>query len=301
MSLGSQSRAIGAAVREPLVHFLILGAAIYGVYAGFGPGPAHPERRIVISASEAEWLISNWEKSWNRAATPEERAGLIESHVRETILYREALAMGLDRDDTIVRRRLAQKLEFLSQDLVAALTATQEELRAYFEEHAERFAQPALTSFTQVFIDADKRGERALADAAQIAAELRDLGQPNGEAPPVGDAFLLQASHRDRSDQEIATLFGAEFARAVAALEPGGWRGPLVSGYGLHFVYIERRSPAQPARFEAVRERVRADWERERSRSFDAEYYQRLRARYDVIIETPEPSRDFAATPEREP
>ncbi|MBW2495403.1 MAG: peptidyl-prolyl cis-trans isomerase, partial [Deltaproteobacteria bacterium] len=125
--------------REPLVHFLLLGAVIYGLYGLTRPAvEADPENRITVTAGEIEWLTGSWRARWNRAPTPEERAGLIDQYVRETIYYREALAMGLERDDTIIRRRLAQKLEFLSEDLVETVAPSEAELTAYFSENAKK-------------------------------------------------------------------------------------------------------------------------------------------------------------------
>jgi hypothetical protein len=287
-------------LREPLLHFLLLGAVIYGLYALAGPAsPDHEPDRITVTAGELEWLASSWEKRWSRPPTPEERAGLIDDYVRETILYREALAMGLDRDDTIVRRRLAQKLEFLVQDLAAATSPTEEELEAYLAEHGERYARPALATFTHVFVDPDARGDRTLDDADEILAELRTLGPPGEHAAPSGDPLMLRSHHPERSELEISKLFGTEFARAVMRLEPGRWHGPVLSGYGVHLVYVEARSDAVPAKLAEVRERVQRDWEEERRRVFNEEYTERLRDRYEIVIED-ETTDDFAAIPEEE-
>ena len=246
-------------------------------------------------------MASSWQKRWNRAPTEQELAGLVDAYVRETIFYREALAMGLDRDDTIIRRRLAQKLEFLSEDLIATVPPTEEELRAFFAEHGERYQLPALTTFSQVFVDPDLRGERTLADAEEIGARLRAQGPPAEGAAGLGDPFMLQSYYPERSELEIAKLFGTEFAREVVKLAPGQWHGPVLSGYGVHFVYVDGRAEAVPAEFAAVRERVQQDWEDERRRVFNQEFYARLRARYEVVIEEPTAGRDFAALPEESP
>jgi hypothetical protein len=164
--VGEARNGFVAVAREPLLHFLLLGAAIYLVY-GLASSAVDGESgsRITVSAAEIEWLESSWEKRWNRLPTAEERGGLIREYVRETVFYREALAMGLDRDDTIIRRRLAQKLEFLSEDLAASQAPTEEELLAYFASHADRYQSPALTTFTHVFVDPDLRGDQVFVDA----------------------------------------------------------------------------------------------------------------------------------------
>jgi hypothetical protein len=296
MSGEVSSGRVRSVIHEPLVHFLLLGAAIYGLYALAGPA-AEPDdsNRITVTAGEIGWLADSWQKRWNRPPTPEERAGLIREYIRETVFYREALAMGLDRDDTIIRRRLAQKLEFLSQDLVASIPPTEEELSTHFEANAERYQLPALTTLTQVFVDPDRRGDQTLADAEVIGAELRALDPPTEGAAAKGDPFMLQSYYPERSEQELAKLFGAEFARSVSQLEPGQWHGPVLSGYGVHFVYVEQRSPAVTPEFDAVREKVQRDWGDDRRNEFDAAYYAGLRARYEVVIEDEEPGEDIAA------
>jgi hypothetical protein len=274
------------ALREPVVHFLLLGAALYALYGLAGPSaPDESPNRITVTAGEINWLTSTWEKRWNRPPTPEERAGLIQEYVRESIFYREALAMGLDRDDTIIRRRLAQKLEFLSQDLVATIPPTEEQLRTYFAEHAQRYEHPSLTTFTHVFVDPDRRGERTLADAEAMGAELREQGPPAEGADGLGDPFMLQRYYPERSELELSKLFGGEFARSVSRLEPGAWQGPVRSGYGLHWVFVEARSEAETPAFAEARERVEQDWRDDRRREFDEAYYASLRARYEVVIE----------------
>ncbi len=295
-------RWVDSARREPLLHFLLLGAAIYAVSWIAGPtAEADRSDRITVTAGEIRWLGTSWQKRWNRPPTPEELSGLVEEYVRETVFYREALAMGLDRDDTIIRRRLVQKLEFLSRDLVAAVPPTDEALRAWFAEHGERYRAPALTTFTHVFVDPDRRGDHTLADAEALASRLRTLGPPNEDTASLGDPFMLQAYYPERSEREIAKLFGSEFAREVSRLEPGAWHGPLLSGYGPHLVWVDARSESVAAEFASVRERVLQDWEEERRRDFDAAYYARLRARYEIVVEDPGEGESYAALAGRAP
>jgi hypothetical protein len=280
------SNRILAAAREPLVHFLLIGALIYGVYGLTRPEvDEDPENRITVTAGEIEWLTGSWEKRWNRAPTPQERAGLIDQFVRETVFYREALAMGLDRDDTIIRRRLAQKLEFLSEDLVETVAPTEEQLKDYFSESGEKYELPALLTMTHVFVDPDKREDQTLADAERIGEELRALEPPTEGAEDLGDPFMLQHYYPERSEVEIAKLFGAEFARSVFELAPDRWHGPVLSGYGVHWVFVEQRLPAEAPEFAAVRDRVEQDWRDERREKFNDEFYAQLRARYEVVIE----------------
>jgi hypothetical protein len=273
-------------LREPLVHFLLIGVAIYGLYGLFGQHDAKtPISTITITAGQIEWLETAWQKRWNRPPTPAERDGLIRQYVRETILYREALAMGLDKDDTIVRRRLAQKLEFLAQDLVALIPPTDEELQAYFAEHRQRYQDPVRLTFTQVFIDPDKRGDATLDDAKAIKATL--MAQPDAieDVARLGDAFMLQNYYPENSQADIQKQFGSGFAESVADMSPGQWYGPVLSGYGVHLVYVHRRSEPPAPVFAEVRDRVAQDWEDDKRQELNEQYYASLRARYDVVIE----------------
>ena len=276
-------------LREPLFHFLILGMLIYGGYAWLHSGDAPDDgETITVGAGELAWLQTSFEKRWKRAPTPAELNGLVDEYVRETVLYREALAMGLDRDDTIVRRRLAQKLEFLVQDLVEVKEPTEEELEAYFEAHREDYREPDLVTFSHVFVDPDRRGEQTLQDADAIRQALEKLGDPAQGTKKLGDPFMLQSYYPERNKAEISKLFGGEFAERVGELSEGIWHGPVLSGYGVHLVYVHgKQSFPQPSLAE-VREQARNDWTTAKRKELDDEYVARLREKYDVVIEDAE-------------
>jgi hypothetical protein len=272
--------------REPLVHFLLLGVAIYALTGWLSPAvEADSDQTIRVTASEIDWLTSSWEKRWNRPPTPRERAGLIDEYIRETVLYREALAMGLDRDDTIIRRRLAQKLEFLTQDLVAFEAPADALLSAWYAENRERYREPALMTVTHVFFDPDARGERTLDDARAAVAAFAGRAPEAIELDAFGDSFLLQRYYPERTQPELAKLFGSEFAQQLTQLPVGEWHGPVLSGYGTHVVFVHAREDARVAAFAAVRDRVRQDWEDAERAKLNEEFYARLRARYEVIVE----------------
>ncbi len=166
------------AAKEPLLQFLLIGAAIFALYGIYAPQEnSGQERTITITAGEIDWMETSWKKRWGRPPTPEERQGLIKAYVKESVMYREALAMGLDKDDTIIRRRLAQKLEFLSQDLAKPAPPAEEDLKAYFIAHTDRYQTPDLITFTQIFIDPDKRGDQTLPNAEKIKVKLTALGK----------------------------------------------------------------------------------------------------------------------------
>jgi len=285
--------------REPLLHFLLIGAAIYLFYGVVAePVPEETDKTIVVSAGEVEWMLTSWQKRWNRPPTPEELDGLIQQYIRETVLYREALTMGLNQHDQVIRRRLAQKLEFLAKDLVALTPPTDEELAAYFDAHRDRYQDPALYTFTQVFVDPDKRGDTTLDDAAAIKAALIARGDAVEDAGALGDAFMLQSYYPEKDQAEIQKLFGSGFAGSLVELSPGQWHGPVLSGYGTHLVYLSHIREPSPPVFAQVRDRVTQDWTSERSEELNEKFYANLRDQYTVVIEEPAAGEEVAAVPD---
>jgi hypothetical protein len=281
-------------LREPLLHFLFLGAAIYLAYGLFAEPAADMEGdTLVVSAGEIEWMLTSWAKRWNRPPTADELEGLIQQYIRETVLYREALAMGLDKDDTVIRRRLAQKLEFLVQDLPTLTPPSEADLQAYFEAHRERYQEPAQYTFTQVYVDPDKRGNATLDDARAIKSALMAQPDPIADAGEQGDGLLLQAHFPQNTRADIEKLFGSGFSELVVELPPGEWHGPVLSGYGVHLVYVHNISEPPVPAFTDVRARVQQDWEDERRQTMNEQFYAGLRDRYTIVIEqiTPEPEK----------
>jgi hypothetical protein len=273
-------------LREPLVHFLFIGAALFVLYEFVGKQDTEdPERVITITAGEIDWLTGSWKKRWNRPPTEEERKALIKHYIREMILYREALAMGLDQNDTIIRRRLAQKLEFLTQDLIRPQPPTEDDLQGYFKTHMDRYQSPSLITLTHVFLDPDKRGNQTLQDAETLKAKLIALKQPLQDAGSFGDPFMLQSYYPERSEVELSKLFGRGFAEPLFKLAPQEWHGPVLSGYGVHLVYVHARQDAEPPKFESVAEQVQRDWENDQREQLNEQYITNLMARYEVIVE----------------
>jgi len=289
-------------LREPLVHFVFIGAVIYLLYGAFAePLPEADDKTIVVSAGEIEWMQTAWQKRWNRPPTPEEFDGLIQQYIKETVLYREALTMGLNKHDTVIRRRLAQKLEFLAKDLVALTPPTEEELQAYFAEHRDRYQEPARYTFTQVFIDPDKRGDATLADAEKIKATLIAQGDAIDDAGALGDDFMLQNYYPEKDPIEIQKNFGSGFTESLVDLSPGQWHGPVLSGYGVHLVYVSNVSEPPAPVFAEVRERVTLDWKTDRGEELNEKFYANLRDQYTIVIEAPEEGNAVAAVQEQMP
>ena len=273
-------------LKEPLLHFLVIGASFYLIHGLYGEVEmSMDDRRIVISAGEVEWLRDSWKKRWSRPPTGEELDGIVRAYLRELVLSHEAVAMGLDKDDTVIRRRLAQKLEFLSQDLVEFTDPTDEELAAYMSHNIAAYEAPAVATMTQIFYDPDKRDAQALEEADRqkniLNAREFDPDHVNG----LGDSFFLQKYYPERSQSEIARLFGGGFAESVVDLPVATWSGPILSGCGVHLVYIHDRQAAVPPALDEVRDKVLQDWKDEKRKELSDSYITNLLARYDVKIE----------------
>lgn len=274
-------------VKEPLVHFLLVGCLLFALYSGLNPGTAEMNAQVIeITPGTIQRLRDAWSRQWRRPPTQEELDGLIEEHIREEVLYREAKALGLERDDTIIRRRLAQKMEFLSEDLGTLAEPGEEELREFFAEHRAEFTEPARVGFAHVYFSPDKRGPAAAADAEIELTELRSASVV--DASDRGDRFLMQREYTSLTQRDAAQLFGSAFATELFRLPAGGWQGPVESGFGWHLVRIDTRVEPRDPDFETVREAVRREFEYERQRAARQATFEALRSRYEVVFrETP--------------
>ena len=271
---------------EPLVQFLIIGACIYGAYTLFGaPEEDFRDTRVHVDSTRINAFISQWESRWNRPPTREEINGLIQSYIKEDVLYRQAVAMGLNEDDPITRRRMAQKLEFLTSDLAMMVQPAEGELEQYFADNSEAYRAPDRMTFSQVYFDPDSRGNRTLEDAAEALLELQAAGVPTEESMQVGDGFMLQSDFVSVTPAEAARQMGSGFAEAVTQLEPGSWHGPVLSGYGVHLVYVYSYEKAPPAVFEDVQAAVLENWQMEQREQFNADFLENLKARYEIVID----------------
>ena len=277
-------------IRNPIFHFFVLGAFIYVLYGMFGVREYKElERTIVVTPTTINWLEDTWEKRWNRPPTAEEKEGMIQEYVKENILYRQALEMGLDKDDVIVRRRLAQKLKFLTDDIIDIPEPSEEELSGYFKDNIDQYKSPDLTTFTHIFFDPDKREENTLTDAEDAKSKLQKLENPTEGLDKFGDNFMLQSYYPEKSEQEISKLFGTQFANTISEQSPGEWQGPILSGYGTHLVYVNGRIITPGPAIEDVRDQVIVDWEDGKRKEINNEFYENLFSRYEVIIEEESP------------
>lgn len=273
-------------LREPLVHFLILGAAVFALFKVAATPGAAPEARIVVTSGKIEQLATAFVRTWQRPPTVEELNGLIEDNVRDEVLYREALAMGLDKDDTVIRRRLRQKYEFLSEDAALAKPPSDQDLQAWLDRHPEKFRVDPKIALRQIYFSVSGRGAAAAKDAETALARLNAAGKKS-DASELGDATMLPHELALSSVGEIARVYGDNFAQAVAGMEPGRWSGPVKSGYGLHLVYVIERTQGRLRPLAEVRDEVQREWLTERRKSEADAKYRALRGKYAVVVEGP--------------
>ena len=271
-------------LHEPLVHFLVIGALLFFAYGLKNEGLTDNDRSILITESNIERLSQQWQKKRQRLPTTEELNALIEQQVHEQVMYREALALGFEQDDPVVRRRLAQKMEFISSDIAMQIAPTDEELTAYLEKHRDTFEKPAQLSFRHVYFSRDRRGEQAFIDAEQLLAELQHNNK-NVDISLLGDPSLLAQYQQDLTQYGVARLLGTDFATEVFALPIQSWQGPIVSGYGVHLVRVDNKTSAEMPELETVRDKVHSEWQTEQTKIMDQAFYQGLRSHYQITIE----------------
>jgi peptidyl-prolyl cis-trans isomerase C len=273
-------------LREPLLHFLLAGAVLFAGYAALHPESLARDasHRIELTQDDLRQITVGWLAQGRPAPTPDEMRSLVEDKVREELLYREALALGLDQGDTIVKRRLAQKMEFLFEDLSALRDPSDAELAAWFAAHAERFAQPARATFRQLYFSPDRRGARARDDAAHALATLATAPADAPAAAALADPFMFESDFGDRAFGDVAKAFGPGFAAAVFRLAPGAWRGPIESGYGWHLVFVDSVTPSRVPDFEEVAADVRTAWLAEQRDALRERALADLEARYEIVL-----------------
>jgi hypothetical protein len=274
-------------IRDPLFHFLLLGAAIFAIYGFAKRHSTDKPGQIVVTQSTIENLVTGFTRTWQRPPTEEELRGLIRDYIREEAAYREALAMGLDRDDMIVRRRLRQKLEFISDDLTSRTEPTNDQLQSFLRAHPELFQREALFSFQQIYLNPQLHGGDISRDASRL---LEVLQRPNQQRDPaaLGDPFLLPENFQGLSLADVKKTFGEQFASALSALPMGQWRGPVNSSYGGHFIYLSQRTAAYLPVLADIRDQVRREWLNAKRIEGTDRFYEALLRHYTVKIEPAE-------------
>ncbi len=266
--------------QEPLLHFLAFGALLFAAHAfvTHGNDEVAPQATIRLAETDAVWLRDLWAHQWGRPPTDEEMTRLVADHLREEVLAREAKALRLDVGDTIVRRRLAQKMAFILEGTIRTAEPPEAELRTFYDTRPDLVLTPARVSFEQVFFRGEQRNGRAQASLAALS-DNSTVPEEQGDRLLIGDRFA------DQDEQAVANLFDAAFAQTVIALPVGRWAGPVVSSYGLHLVKVTGLTPPQARSFTEVRQRLAEEWRHERQDAAQAELLNGLLKKYRVIVD----------------
>jgi PPIC-type PPIASE domain len=269
-------------LREPLLHFLLLGAIIFAVYGFVTRHETYKPGEIVVTQGTIDNLITGFTRTWQRPPTQQELQGLVRDHIREEAAYREALALGLDRDDMIVRRRLQQKLEFLSDELATRTEPTEQELQNFLQSHRALFETEPVLSFRQIYFNPQLHGTDLHRDATRVLEKLRGTGVAS--LADLGDPCLLDQDMKNVSLSDVKKTFGDQVASTVSRSAVGVWEGPILSGYGVHLIYVEQRTDSRVPVLNEIREQVRRAWLDEKRQQATDKFYRALLNRYEVTI-----------------
>jgi len=267
-------------IREPLLHFLLIGLALFWLYGRVSPGDSD-SHRIVIGQSQVDDMVRQYQSTWTRSPTPAETRRLIDTYVHDEIAYREGLSMGLDKDDAVIKRRVRQKYALIAEENEQS-DPTDADLAAYFKTHPSQFRRPAIVSFDQVYFDptvTTPEGVDAVKAVLQKGANPASLGQPS----------MLPRNIINSELDVVARDFGDNFAKGVAIAPVGVWVGPIISGIGVHLVRVRRRAPPALPALSQIRAAVEREWESDRRARSNLDDYRTARAGYDVIIKAKVP------------
>ncbi|WP_105101825.1 peptidyl-prolyl cis-trans isomerase [Microbulbifer pacificus] len=266
-------------LKDPSAHFALIGALLFGINHFFQGAYTADRESITVSDARIRQLSGLFERGWQRPPGPGELQGLIDDYVREEVLYREAVKMGLDKDDTVVRHRMRMKMELLARDLVNTIEPAEPVLRDYHRRNAQKYTLPAQYTFEQIFLDSNKR-EQAAEDARLILTKLTAGGNPH----KLGDSTLLPFHFDAASAARIDRQFGADFSRQLLELPKNQWVGPLTSAYGEHLVKISAHNPQREPAFNEIRADVLRDWQLEEQDRILQTQYETLRANYRIQV-----------------
>ena len=270
---------------EPLVHFFVVGALVFGAYWLFKPPPTVvDDKRIEISANDIRQIALGWVSQGRLPPTQEQLRNLIDQKIAEEVLFREGLALGLDRNDEIVKRRVAQKMDFLAADIAAMDEPGKAGLEQWFVKHSDRFALPPRVSFRHLYYSPDKRGDAARSDAVAALNALgsKAAGAPGAEA--AADPFMLRSTYSSSTPDQMVKEFGPAFTTELFKLEPGGWRGPVKSGFGWHLVWVDALEPGRTPNFEEIQADVRSAWTDDRYAEIKRQALAEMSALYTVVV-----------------
>lgn len=264
-------------LREPLLHFLLLGAAVFALFEWTAPpaAPGADDKRIEVSEAQMRQLADRFRTTWRRPPTTAELENILNAYLREEILVREARALSMDSGDAVIRQRLAQKMTFLMESAAGAQDPDEATLQAFFEANIDRYRAPSRISFEQVFL-----GEAPTAEEVQTALTALSGGADPGS---LGRATLLPPALSGATEREVNSTFGSRFLAALDRAEPGAWTAPVTSGYGVHAVRVVSRDPGARPDLQELRDRVVTDWRTEQAVTLSNELYDRMRSKYQIV------------------
>ena len=271
-------------LREPLLHFLLIGAGLFFLFSQINNSQDENNQRIIITKAKLDALATAWLKRKGRPPSSEEREQQLEYYIREQVLYREAMAIGLDKDDVIIRRRLAQKMQYLFDDLSVVSEPTETELELFLSEHASRFTRPATISFSQIYLDPREHGSKIDEDAKQLLEQLKTT-RAGVDAFDLGDRSLLPYDFTKERESEIAGMFGTAFSKQAFSLPVNSWAEPISSEYGVHLIYIHSRTEAKLPPLAEIHEKVARVWLSAKQHESNEVFYQSLFQRYEIILD----------------
>lgn len=263
--------------RQPLLHFAVIGAVIFA-WDAVRPAPPPSGNTIVVTVSQIERMAILWAKTWGRPPTDPELASLIQDHIKEEIYYREAKRLGLDTNDVVIRRRLRQKMEFLSTDSLDITAPDDTILRQYYQDNIDKYQDSTRYTLRHIYYKTN--------DPARITADLAALNAGANQSD-FGDAISLPQTLESADKAQIARLFGSDFYDRLDGVDKDVWTGPLASGYGQHLVRVRFDEDARAQPFDAVKARVETDWKADAKIAAQDENFARLRGDYTVTINVP--------------
>jgi hypothetical protein len=269
-------------IKEPFIHFVLLGAALFGLYGLVNESESElADNQIVVSAGRIDQMTRIFDKTWRRDPSDAELKGLIDDYVLEEVYYRQAKLMGIDQDDVMIRRRLRQKLEFLSDDVAAMVQPTDDDLKVYLDANAQKFRQEASYSFQQIYYNPELHGEDIKQKAAAQLASLR-----KGEEV-LGDRTMLPQSFELVSSRVIDSTFGVGFTQSLSQVSVGQWQGPVVSSFGVHLVKIDQRVDGRVPDVQKIKPALEREWANDKRMTVRKELNERMLKDYEVVIEWP--------------
>lgn len=273
-------------LREPLLHFLLIGLLLFWLFNVISGARGGADRRIVLNDATVAAIIQRYQSVWQRPPTSQELHGLLDAYIHEEVLYRTGLTMGLEQDDPVVRRRVLQKLDVISEEHDAASAPSDADLERYLKAHAARYARPTDIGLDQVLFDPVRRAGHLEADVTAALAKL----MAGARAAGIGDNSLLPSHVPPSSTDQLTRDFGNDFVSGLAPLPLNKWAGPVRSGYGIHLVRVTSITPGRPATLEEVREALTRDWENDRRIEANDAYYRKRRKDFSVVVEAKLPA-----------